>query len=690
MFTAGGRDLWVDLNEVVAQEHAAERTSRLGAIVRRADEVDAPRVTFLARRALAAAHQTDGRWDLVYPLLDQCLEEHEHRPWRFERDDESELLEWYSWLVECMVDFPGFTLAEIHAKAADLERRFRQRDFRLTEVYRAHRGIAVHIGDLRWAEEAFTRQVATSEPDDPWLEVVRIDHLLALGDEQQVLELAAPYLRDPANSDELTTRVRHLALLPLARAGRWDEAALTFRRLTRGMSGEYSRLEDHGGMAEFCALTGNLSEGTNWLGPLQELENRKRPLATMEYAASAVVLTGRLGWIDTERRMRELATDLAMQFDRRNGTTTCGDRVRRRLAAPQLIDFLPLYPTSRPPLPVPPHHLGDAELLARAELHDLRCEPDEARACLARVSEDPPQPLRAQRDELTAKFFQSTETKAVLEDAARTYEKFGDHRRAELTRCWIGLWIVHEGEVRQGIATIQDAVKRLHELGQGQAWGEYWLAYVLAGQERHREALNAIARGKRHADDMLALGTLQALEAQLTGTPPVEAYETFLAGDVPEKALEALYLLPEDIARTEPAHPRVAGHLRYLRALRTINAGMPELAVDDLNEAVGQAQLRNNATVEQWFHLTHANFAARRYEDTIDAGLKAVAWLDHLKADDASWARSADETRYLIAECYQLLGDHQSAVREYRVLAAGDGPMAAAAFVAAATLLEEA
>ena len=681
MITPGGRDLWVDFGEVIAQEHSPVRTERLSELVRQADAIDAPRLTFIGRRVLSDAHRTDGRWDLVWPLLAQCLDEHQRRADRFERDDVTELLSWYAFLVEAMTDFPDRPLDLLDAAVRDLERRYREADLPLTAVYGTQRGIAAHVGDWDRAEAAFLRQIATTAVNDPWLDVIRVAHLIAKGEEAQALDVAAPVIADSANSGEQITRVRNLVLLPLARAGRWEEAALTYRRLTRGMSGEYALLEDLGGMAEFCALTGNLGTGAQWLVP--DFEQRGRPLATMEYAASIAVLMRRLG--DPEaNRLHALATDLAGQFDRRNGTSAVGDRIRAKLAAEPLIEFLPILPTSRPPLPGAPD-LPDAELLDRAEWHDLRCEPEEARACLAAVSPHLPPPLAARRAELTAKFFQSPETGDVLRHSIRTYLLRGDRARAWLSRCWLGLWMLHEGN--DGITAIQQAVEALHELGEHQAWGEYWLAYALSTRERTSEALEAVARGLRHAGDPLVRGTLQLLEASLTGIAPHQAYETLLRGDVPEKALEALYQLEDDLGRVSD-HPRVDGHLRYLRAVRTIEAGRPDQAVDDLNEAVGQAERRGNATVQQWCALTQANHAAGLTEDAIDSGIRAVAWLDHLRDnEDPAWAQAADETRYLIAECYQRLGDLPAAIKEYRMIAAGDGPLAASAFVAASELL---
>jgi tetratricopeptide (TPR) repeat protein len=112
-------------------------------------------------------------------------------------------------------------------------------------------------------------------------------------------------------------------------------------------------------------------------------------------------------------------------------------------------------------------------------------------------------------------------------------------------------------------------------------------------------------------------------------------------------------------------------------------------AADDLNEAVGQAALRGGDTAEQWHQLARADHAARRYEDAVDASLRAAALLDHLRAEDPTVAEQADEARYLLAESYRLLGDHRTALREYRKLADGDGPLAATAFVAGTALLEE-
>lgn len=711
--------------------HGPERTAVLLDAVREADRLDVPRATFVSRRLLAEAYGVDGRWDRVLALFAECLREYDERMWRFEREDEVGLLSWYAWLVECMVDFPDHTLDDIRAEREGLERRCVNAGLPWHEVYSARRGMAAHVGDWVAADEAYLRWIATAptDQDERWLDLVAVDHHLAKGDTERAHRTAAGMLDDPSAVVGPVVLVRCLMLLPLAHAGEWDRASLTYRRLRRGMSGESHTLESIGRLVEFCALTGNADLGIDWLDAMAGFEKRQRPFATMEFAASAAVLMAalvRAGRGDTvldlgpddpnslpfrvlARRMRRLALDLAAAFDTRNGNTFQGDRIRARLEAEPLTDFVPLTPTSRPPLNLlPPKGLSDDALLRRAVWHDLRCEADEARACLTVVSDDLPAHLEARRVELRARFFQGEDTEPLLRQAIDTHRRYGDEPRALLAECWLGLWVAHAGRPEQAHATVVAAVEDLRRLGDDTdcAWGEYWLAYFLAGQGVHAEALDALARGRRHAEaagDHLALGTLLILDATLRPSlrTATAALDALIVAGAPEKALEALELVTQhdlwlEVVEKVLASPprraaRLIGRLRYLRACAALesNPTTPE-TIEDLNEAIGQAALRGGDTPEQWRQLAYANHATGRFEDAVDSSLRAAQLIEHFgDTHDENWTTQADQVRYLLADSYRLLGDHRAALREYRTLADGDGELAATAFVTGTALLEE-
>ncbi|HWO65141.1 MAG TPA: hypothetical protein VNO31_34400 [Umezawaea sp.] len=743
MITPGAEfELRVAFTEAMAEQDTGVRIGLLEEVVRRADAVDAPRLTYLARRALADANRLRGRWDVTFRLFRECLDEYDRRPWRFDEEDASGLLLWYAWLVECMVDFPDVGLLEIRAALDDVERRFAAVGLNPHEVHSARRAVAAHLGEWDVAENEYLRWVATADLDDDprWLDVIAVEQLLARGGEGSVARahrLAAPLLADPAVSAPPLVFARVLMLLPLAAAGWWDDAVLTYRRLRRGMAGGVHWIEHHGLVVEFCALTGNEAVGVDALGPLTGFEARRRPLATMEAATSFAVLAdaqvraGRgdirldLGEGDPNSgpfrvvadRMRAAALDLADRFDRRNGTSTQGDRIRARLDTRPLVDFLPLSPHSRRPLRPVTAGLSDEALLERARWHDLRCESDESRACLAAVSDSPSEHVAAQVAELHTKFFQSPETEAVLRRSAEVYRRHGDERLALLNHCWLGLLVAHVGRVDEGIAVTADAVAGLRALGvrRDTAWGEYWLAHLLSGLGRHAEAREALARGEEHAEaagDLLALGTLLELRAGRFPETAVDsasaALAAFIAAEAPEKALEALALLGNayrELGDVEslstlvsrllarPAAPsmgRFSGHLRHFRADALIEADRLADAVDDLNEALGQAELRDAGTVDLWYRLTLANHAAGRYEDAVDTGQVAANWLDHLRDNgNPGWEEWAEQARFIVAESYRLLGDPAAALREYRTLADGQGHLAASAFVAASELVEE-
>lgn len=400
--------------------------------------------------------------------------------------------------------------------------------------------------------------------------VAAIDHHLGKGETARARRIAAAMLDDPAVLDEPVVLTRCLMLLPLARAGEWELASLTFRRLRRAMSGEFHSAEHIGYVIEFCALTGNALTGIDWLPAAAGFEARQRPFATMELAASVAVLAAalvRAGRGDTVFDLGpRLALDLAGQFDRRNGNTVHGDRIRARLAAEPLTGFSPLEPTSRPPLRLlPPPGLSDEALLTRAEWHDLRCEADEARACLTVVSDDLPPHLDARLAELRAKFLPGEETEPALRHAIDVHRRYGDQARALLAECWLGLWTAHAGRPDDGVAA---AVEQLRGLGDDShcAWGEH-------------------------------TGTLDAL----------------IAADAPEKALTALeqltrhdgYLEVVEKILSDPPRDaaRLVGRLRYLRACASPGTRNAADIADDLADGDGtlaaQAFVTGTALPEQ-------------------------------------------------------------------------------------------
>ncbi|AXX31375.1 hypothetical protein APASM_4010 [Actinosynnema pretiosum subsp. pretiosum] len=739
-------ELWESLQAVGAMEHGGARTTMLEQLVRRAAAEDQPRAGLAARRMLADAHGEDGRWPLVFEELRRSLREYDRKPWRFSAEDEAGLFDWYAGLVRRMVDFPSFGLDEITAALADVERRCRERGHGQRAVHAAERAVAAHRGDWEAEERAHVQWVAAggADTEDGGYRAVGVERMLLRGDEASVVTahaLASPVLADPAANDPLALKVRCAMLLPLARAGMGERAALAYRRVLRGLSGRARAVEEHGRVVEFCALTGNEDAAVDWLGPMRGFEARERPSAVLEFATAVAVLAERVvraGRGDTQldlgagdpnsvpfavvaRRMRRLALELAEEFDARNRTSAVGDRTRARLAAPPVARFLPLTPTSRPcPGVLPPAGLDDGELLDLAEQHDLRCEQEQARAALAAVGDELPKPLAGRQAELRARLCQGEETELRIRWAAQVHLRHGDPRRHLLALGWLGVWVIGAGRGAEGLALTEESVERLREVGGPVevGWGEHWYAHALRAVGRTDEAHRALERAAvaaREARDAVlaaAVGVREAAWRTEDGRQAAQAREHAVAALDAAVSVEAWERAVEAVEQVRLAHERLgrggaelrrfaekrlrglppgrlAGHLRYLRGVALVEVD-PGAAADDLNEAVGQAVVRGVDTAEHWYQLLRADHAAGRWEDAVDAGVRASGWLDHLvEVEGEGWAERADECRYLVARSYQRMGDRHAALREYRRLASGSGVLAAAAFIAGAEVMDE-
>ncbi|MEU5694105.1 hypothetical protein [Actinosynnema sp. NPDC020468] len=712
-----GPDLWSVLDDARSREHGPERTAALADVVRLADSEDLVRAGFHARRALAGAHAADGRWHEVCDLFRDSLASFDRQPWRFARADEDDMLEWYGRQVGVLPGFPWIPTEEVTRALADAERRFHAAGRDVSALHAARRTLAAQAGDRDAEQDAHRRWLATAAEDEGWRRAVEVERALWRG---EALPDVRAELADPTTGDHPTNLVRLRMLLPLAASGRVELAASTWRRFHRGAARREHTAEDLALLLEFCALTGNEDTAVGLLDQLRGFEERLRPSAVLEVATAVALLTERLvrqrrGSVPLDvghgpepcravaYRARNLAQDLAKRFDERNGTCHRSNGLRRRLAREPVVAFLPLAPTARPSVwPVFPARLANRDLLDLAERHDRRSEPEEAKAALFAVDEDALTDAERHRlDELDAWLYQDVDVEERLRRAASGHLEHGAHGRYLTARCRLGLWIIHSGHPAEGLDTTSRAVAGLRTLGDDHAtaWGEYWLAVASERRNRVGAALRAVARGTTRAracGDPLALGVLHALAAALHDEPTASiasarsALDSFLLAGAPERALEALALL-------ESAHEQAG--LDFRPVVAEVLESLPERGVErvrgflllhraeslaDLVEGVGQAARRGDDTVDHWLVLAEACQEAGRHEDGIDAGSRAAA-----AADRAGDLTSADRARQVVAECYRAIGDLRAAVQEYRRLADGSGPLAAAAFVAGAELLAE-
>jgi tetratricopeptide (TPR) repeat protein len=571
--------LWTLLAGTDHMAPGPARTALLEDIMWRADIGGHSKLASLARRLVAEAYCQDGRWERAFPLFDQCLSEFDLRPWEFGPDEVSDLVRWLTFAAQSMADFPDIPLRQIGDTHQELEQRLRAAGQSPRGLYAARRRLAQMIGDWDAEERAYRQWIAAGgpDPDDVWDFEAELERLVLRGDAASMARayaLAEPVLSGERRFAEPAVPVQCLMLLPLVRAGEHRKAALVERRIRRAMAQGAHRYEYLGMRVEFYAHTGNEYAGIDLLGLMEGFDAFERPSGKLEFAIAVAVLTGRLtelgrggtlidlgdgrGPVSFQAlrdRTRGIALDLAARFDARNGSTAYGDRIRARLVAEPVADFVPLRQGSRRRLGLlPPRGLSDEQVLDRAEWHNHRSEPDEARACLAAVG-DLPERLAARAVELRAMFFQSPETESGLRWAAEVHQRYGDRQRSLLTRCWLGLWVAYDGRAEEGVALTAEAVAGLRDAGSewARAWGEHWLAYVLAGQGRRDGAYAALRRAEAHAarsGDPLVVGVVAGLAATWRNADLADprqvielatsATKSFVAVSAGQRAVEAV------------------------------------------------------------------------------------------------------------------------------------------------------
>ncbi|MGW4804843.1 hypothetical protein [Kitasatospora sp. NPDC004272] len=374
------------------------RTVTAEELVDAAEQFDDPELLAVALLELTEAYEYDAeqrKLPVAFARIAKLREEH---PDGF-GDWENHATDWrYKWVAAALLSVPEVPLEAVRRWHGELRSHYLAQGHDLQPYHARQYQLAVHTGE--GVQDAFERWATRwrSRYSDCHACELREQalHFVRLGDDERALEVWRPVFSGERSCSEEPHVSRALALLPLLRTGRVEEARsahLTGYRWARGRS---AAAEPVGLHLEFCALTRNEPRGLEILAENRDLFDRHGdPLARLHFLTGAQLLLGRLvedghGGVPVAgppgahrtaaalyAELRTEGDELAARFDARNGTGAVGGARRARLArTPLVAEPLPLglraatpaaTPAAAPAAPDAPGRPADlAELVSKA------------------------------------------------------------------------------------------------------------------------------------------------------------------------------------------------------------------------------------------------------------------------------------------------------------------------------------
>jgi len=320
---------------------------------------------YRARMRLTASANMTGDTDTVLSSFAWCVGMHDRDPERFPTSGPEiggDLLWHYKWMSGALSLNPVFPAEQIHAVLDDMAQRYDRAGVGRSGVVMARFGAAAANGWADEAEAAFAELQVT--PDDEYshcdacVRSETAEWLAAHGREDEALRLVDEMVAEGYACGEEPERALSQALLPMLRAGRFDDARAAHLRSYRDARGNAGNLGIVARHLTFCAVSGNEARGLSmlerhlaWFGHdgLNALEHFEA-LAAAALLLDAVTAAGHgdvpvrgsdgtelvpfVGehegrWTAAELAPRawEAAARIADAFDARNGNTHFAERL---------------------------------------------------------------------------------------------------------------------------------------------------------------------------------------------------------------------------------------------------------------------------------------------------------------------------------------------------------------------------
>ncbi|AYN39211.1 tetratricopeptide repeat protein [Streptomyces dangxiongensis] len=375
------------LAENSGQPEGPARNARAERLLAEAERLDVPLAVIEALGHLLRVYHYSSEKDRMFVPFARLLRMWDERPGDFDEDETHSLHWFFKWMSAGMLDQPHIPLASVEKWLGEMEHRYRLAGHSERAVRSAEFSVAAHVGDLARAERAYAAWLAADRDGMADCHACELHGQGAwqvrCGRDARALELWRPVLDGEFSCAHEPHTVLAASLAPLLRLGRVEEARahhLRGFRLVRSMESMRVAYADH---VEFCALTGNEARGLELLAERPAyFTDTGHPRSRLDFLAVVTVLMDRLTGLGLGERQvpgpagrtwtaRELAgharveaTELAGRFDRRNGTSSVGDRIRARMAQRPLVERLPLgvraARTATAPVTAPPPLPGES------------------------------------------------------------------------------------------------------------------------------------------------------------------------------------------------------------------------------------------------------------------------------------------------------------------------------------------
>ena len=328
----------------------AEKVALLSEAVRLADlGQDVERATYLREELFTAAFDF-GMYERALAEFNTMLNACDKHADTFGADVMSRLLWLYKWVAEHAHKFPSVTKQQIDGMFADMARRYEEAGLSMRAIYSLRCRAALEMGDIAGGKKDFKRWIDAEEDGSEDCAACEmnsyVEFLLWSGETEASIDKAKPILAGKMRCSEVPGITQSLLLVPMLTHGRAADAAKSHKASYKQMRENRKFIGYAGQHLQYLALINDFTpavkllesrlawalETRNGQDKLQFLLGARLLLARLAAARRKTIKLllpptfehvredGQYDTAQLAEKFLAMATEIANQFDRRNGT----------------------------------------------------------------------------------------------------------------------------------------------------------------------------------------------------------------------------------------------------------------------------------------------------------------------------------------------------------------------------------